>query len=84
MPNHLHLIISLTGGHGNPPLQSIVGLLKSFTTKKWNELIGGNFFELWQRSYYDHIIRNENEYKKIWEYIEENPARLANDSYYTV
>jgi len=38
---------------------------------------------LWQRSYYDHIIRNEEEYLRIWQYIDENPAHWAEDEYYT-
>ena len=79
MPNHIHLIIFLgyenTGGHGNPPLQKIVGQLKSFTTKKYGKI-------LWQRSYYDHIIRNENEYAEIWNYIDSNPYKWLEDEYF--
>ena len=77
MPNHIHLIMVLneSGGHRNPPLQSIIGQLKSYTTKKYGS-------QLWQRSYYDHIIRNEQDYKKIWEYIESNPGKWTEDLYY--
>jgi len=77
MPNHVHLIIIFknTGGHGNPPLQDIVGRFKSFTTNKYGNL-------LWQRSFHDHIIRNEQDYKKIWEYIDNNPMKLELDKYY--
>ena len=80
MPNHIHLILYLgyenLGGHGNPPLQKIVGQLKSFTTKKYGKI-------LWQRSYYDHIIRNENEYAEIWSYIDSNPSKWLEDEYFT-
>ena len=80
MPNHIHLILYLgyenLGGHGNPPLQKIVGQLKSFTTKKYGKI-------LWQRSYYDHIIRNENEYAEIWNYIDSNPYKWLEDEYFT-
>ena len=31
--------------------------------------------EVWQRSYYDHIVRNEDEYREVSEYIDNNPAR---------
>ena len=79
MPNHIHLILYLgyenLGGHGNPPLQKIVGQLKSFTTKKYGKI-------LWQRSYYDHIIRNENEYAEIWNYIDSNPYKWLEDEYF--
>ncbi len=77
MPNHIHLIMVLdeSGGHGNPPLQNIIGQLKSYTTRKYGSL-------LWQRSYHDHIIRNEQDYKKIWDYIETNPNKWTQDRYY--
>ncbi len=79
MPNHIHLIIFLgcenLGGHGNPPLQNVVGQLKSFTTKKYGEVF-------WQRSFYEHIVRNEKEYNEIWEYIDTNPLKWVDDEYY--
>lgn len=77
MPNHIHLIIILddSGGHRNPPLQNIIGQLKSYTTNKY-----GN--SLWQRSYHDHIIRGEKDYQKIWEYIDTNPIKWELDCFY--
>ena len=38
---------------------------------------------IWQRSYYDHIIRDEDDYLRIWQYIDENPAKWIEDKYYT-
>ncbi len=38
---------------------------------------------LWQRSFYDHIIRNEAEYREITEYIAGSPIRWADDQFYT-
>ncbi len=52
-----------------------VGTLKRFCNKE----IGENIF---QRSYHDHIIRNETDYRKIYEYIESNPSKWQKDSYY--
>ena len=77
MPNHIHMIILIndSGGHGNPPLQKIVGQIKSYTTKQFGKL-------LWQRSYHDHIIRGEKDYKKIWEYIDTNVIRWEKDCFY--
>ena len=37
---------------------------------------------VWQRGYYDHIVRNEKDYGEVWAYIEENPLRWAEDSLY--
>ena len=78
MPNHIHLIITnQTGGHGDPPLQiyDIIGNLKSFTTHKYGKT-------LWQRSFHDHIIRGENDYLKIWDYIDTNPQKWQEDCFY--
>lgn len=77
MPNHIHLIIILddSGGCGNPPLQNVIGQLKSYTTNKFGDI-------LWQRSFHDHIIRGEKDYKKIWEYIDTNPLKWEKDCFY--
>ena len=77
MPNHIHLLIELTaGGRGNPPLQDVIGRIKSYTTYRY----GG---KLWQRSYHDHIIRSESDYLKIWTYIDSNHQKWEKDVFYT-
>ena len=38
---------------------------------------------VWQRSFHDHVIRNEQDYREIWEYIDENPVRWVYDEYNT-
>ena len=71
MPNHIHLLVSInntTGGRGDPPLQDVIRDIKSYTTHKYGS-------KLWQRSYYDHIIRNEEDYLYHIQYIEENPRK---------
>jgi len=78
MPNHVHLILTMqTGGHRDPPLQiyDIIGRFKSYTDSKYNGT-------LWQRSFYDHVIRDDNDYLKIWNYIDTNPAKWQEDKYY--
>jgi REP element-mobilizing transposase RayT len=79
MPNHVHMIVTLsshgTGDRGRSPLQMIVRNMKAYVTKQ----IG---FSLWQRSYHDHIIRSEDEYLRIMQYIEENPAKWREDCYF--
>ena len=74
MPNHVHMIVYFNelGGPGNPPLQNIVRDLKSFTTHKFGDI-------LWQRSYYDHIIRNQQDYEDAWNYIDGNPSKWQDD-----
>jgi REP element-mobilizing transposase RayT len=53
------------------------GCLKIFKSK--NEMMG----KLWQRNYYEHIIRNEQSYQRIAEYIMNNPANWAEDKFYS-
>ena len=51
-------------------IASIVRSIKTLTTKE----IGVSIF---QRSYYDHVIRNQRDYDETWEYIENNPRKWA-------
>ena len=53
----------------------MIEALKRFT----NQFAG---FNLWQSTYYDHIIRNEADYLRIWDYIDTNPAKWREDCYY--
>ena len=83
MPNHLHLLIRLTGqGPSGTPaptnarLPQLISVLKRFTNQKCG-------FSLWQRSYHDHVIRDENDCLTHWQYIDSNPAGWAEDEYYT-
>ena len=45
-----------------------------------NRALGRN---IWQRSYHDHVIRGEADDREIWQYIDTNPARWAEDRYYS-
>ena len=82
MPNHIHLLLRFVpsvGGQSRPPLQKVMQSLKSVTTRKcWQFGVS----KLWQRSFYDHVIRNETDYLKIWQYIEENPLRWSEDVFF--
>ncbi len=54
------------------------GCLKIFKSK--NEMMG----KLWQRNYYEHIIRNEQSYQRIAEYIMNNPIKWHEDKFYNI
>ena len=80
MPNHIHLLISLSGGAAGSPrptqrIPRVVSALKRLTNRCAGE-------KLWQNSYYDHVVRNEEDFLRIWEYIDTNPARWAEDEYH--
>ena len=84
MPNHIHLLVSFHSNSGgaspSPTLFNAVGVLKSLSTRLSRDNLGS--LPLWQRSYYEHVIRNKNDYREIWEYIAQNPARWVEDRYY--
>ena len=78
MPNHIHLIIVLqSDGRPQvaPTISRVVKQFKGAVSKK----IG---FTIWQKSFHDHIIRNENDYREIWEYIDTNPLKWEEDCFY--
>lgn len=60
-------------------LVSFLAGFKSETVKRINEIRGTPGQPLWQRNYYERIIRNEDEFEKIREYIRTNPLRWAGD-----
>ena len=79
MPNHILLIFSISGTMwASSPTNNVESIIRSFKVLVTKE-IG---YSIWQRSFYDHIIRNEEDYKKIWEYIDENIIKWEKDCYY--
>ena len=60
-------------------LSEIVRQFKAFSAKRINKLRGISGIEVWQRGYYDHIIRSEKDYEAICNYIVENPQNWEND-----
>ena len=58
---------------------ALVAGFKSAVTKRVNEVRKSPGKPVWQRNYYEHIIRNEEELNKICDYIEQNPSQWAED-----
>jgi putative transposase len=82
MPNHLHGIILLGRSEAAAaarPLGAVIRGFKSATTRA--VAAAGNSLQhpLWQRNYYEHIIRNEEGLEAIRAYIADNPAKWAQD-----
>ena len=86
MPNHIHALICLqedtAGASPRPTLMQVLGTLKSLTTRRWNGMIEQPGAKLWQSGYHDHIIRDDNDFLNHWSYLNNNPARWAEDEYY--
>ncbi|MFC1618133.1 transposase [Patescibacteria group bacterium] len=88
MPNHLHGILQLQEQNDCSDrlssLPDIIGWIKTMTTNEYirnvDNLNWPSFDQkLWQRSFYDRIIRNEGELKRIREYIKNNSFNWIND-----
>ena len=80
MPNHIHMQLTLaeTGGASpSPTVSTVIGVFKSLTTRSCH--IGEPLF---QRSFHDHIIRTKQDYEMIWDYIDKNPLKWAEDRFY--
>lgn len=72
------------GAHMGAPLQKIVQWFKTMTTNEYIAHVKNDSWapfpgRLWQRNYYEHIIRNQESLNRIRQYITENPARWAVD-----
>lgn len=80
MPNHIHGIIQLldtdTRSHG---LAEIVRWYKSISGRRINSARQATGLPVWQRNYYEHIIRNEKEWSQIRAYISMNAENWKND-----
>jgi len=94
MPNHFHGIIIISNGRGtlqcaptneqfgkpvSNSIPNIIRLFKSTATKQINQIRQTPGMELWQRNYYEHVIRNEDEFNQVREYIINNPLQWQFD-----
>ncbi len=91
MPNHLHGIVRIAdiGAHGRAPLprakrqpRSLASFLagfKSASASRINQMRGTPGVPVWQRNYFEHIVRDPQELAVIREYISTNPLRWAQD-----
>ena len=74
-----------TGDHIGSPLQDVVGWFKTMTMNEYIRDVKNGLYEpfnkkLWQRNYYEHIVRDERDFLRIAEYIEKNPITWDRDS----
>lgn len=71
------------GARPAPTVGTMIGQFKSLCVTEWLHYIKHNNLNVlgkfWQRNYYEHIIRNENELNKIRQYIIDNPSNWSSD-----
>lgn len=82
MPNHIHMLLQIhtdCGGRSMiaPTISTVVRLFKGAVSKQ----VGAS---IWQKGFHDHVVRSETDYLEIWNYIEGNPGKWAEDKLYIV
>ncbi len=89
MPNHFHaiIVISRVDMESTPTISQIIQSFKRNTTIEYIKLVKCGVLppfdgHIWQRSFYDHVIRNQKSYEEIWQYIDTNPLKWELDRYY--
>lgn len=88
MPNHIHGVVRIVdlGGarHASPLRQGValgvvIGAFKSAAARRIRSAVGADVQRIWQRGYYEHVIRSERSLQAIREYIRNNPMQWALD-----
>ena len=96
MPNHFHGILQIVdmdngrpqgNAHTNKTVGDMMDAFKSITTVEYIHGVKQSGWEsfnrkLWQRDYWEHIIRDEESYQRISDYIIDNPAKWKNDKFF--
>ncbi len=81
MPNHVHLLLRIQADEGGramlaPTVSTVVAQLKGAVSKRLGQPI-------WQKGFHDHVIRTQQDFLEIWQYIENNPLIWAEDALFT-
>lgn len=86
MPNHVHLLLKIKYQIKSITLGKIILVFKSKTVNDWLKTIKANKINelavIWERNYFEHIVRNKKEKDIIERYIENNPINWQKDKYY--
>ena len=85
MPNHIHIILQIPPGGTGHTIGEYVGMFKSLTLYRWRRICNREdrvMGAVWQRNYYEHVLRNEEDHLEKQRYIRENPDTWAQDEEY--
>ena len=91
IPNHIHLIIRIMDDEelraihesplrGRSIVSKVIGYIKMNSSREIHSRYGET--KVWQRGFYDHVIRNQHDYEEIYNYICLNPTRWQADKLY--
>ena len=80
MPNHVHMLILHNSDSQEFSLSDVIGAYKSLTAREARKI--DSEIKHWQKSFYDHIIRNDQDMENQWNYIEQNINRWVTDRFF--
>ena len=80
MPNHIHLLLQIQADSdgrriGAPTISNLMNQMKGAVSRQIGKPV-------WQKGFYDHIVRTDADYQAIWNYIEGNPSKWKEDKYH--
>ena len=76
MPDHVHMIVAIPAGRdGARPLPVMISRFKSYTDHGYRSLADGQTTGLWQRGFYEHVIRNDADLDAVRSYVRNNPGK---------
>lgn len=82
MADHIHLLLRIVGDGGRmisaptKPLSTVIGQMKRAVTKRCGRPV-------WQKGYHDHVVRNDEDYRAAWAYIDNDPLQEREDRRWT-
>ncbi|MBE6661251.1 MAG: transposase [Ruminococcaceae bacterium] len=89
MPNHFHAIITISRADMEfaPTVSEIIQSFKRYSTVEYTKMVKDGILppfdkQIWQRSFYDHVIHNQQDYCEIYGYIHDNPIRWKYNKLY--
>ena len=77
MPDHVHILLEHDGDGNGISINNLVGEFKRLASLRLRKRMKGE--KIWQRSFFDRIVRNDREYQRIDDYIEANPVNWEED-----
>ena len=90
MPNHFHAILTIERAdmESAPTISTVIQAFKRYSTVEYTKLVKQGLAlpynkQVWQRSFHDHVIRDQSDYDDIYRYVENNPDQWELDELYT-
>ncbi len=87
MPNHIHFLLRVRyddrGGPSGTPVPTVANSVVSRFVSTFKRFCNKEYAQnIWQGRSHDHVVRNERDYQRIWQYIDTNPAKWQEDCFY--